>query len=189
MTVRSSPLALTVLALLMYRPQHIYGIQRLVQQWGKDLVVNVGQRTSLYRTVERLADAGLVSALETQRNQAYPERTVYQITDTGRAAARTWLAAMLAEPRYEFPQFPAALSHVLMLAPDETADLLERRLEALTKQLHDLETRLADQSAEGLDRVGLLEFEYLHSVVQSEAAWIRSVVSDVRAGRLIWTAA
>jgi hypothetical protein len=29
--------------------QHPYGMQRLIRQWGKDLVVNVSQRTSLYR--------------------------------------------------------------------------------------------------------------------------------------------
>src|SRR5215510_9544434 len=51
---RGSPLALTVLALLHYRPLHPYGVQRLIQQWGKDQVVNVGQRASLYRTIDRL---------------------------------------------------------------------------------------------------------------------------------------
>ena len=45
-TVRSSPLALTVLGLLHTRPLHPYGIQRLIKQWGKDQVVNVGQRTT-----------------------------------------------------------------------------------------------------------------------------------------------
>jgi hypothetical protein len=40
-TPRSSPLALTVLALLHYQPLHPYGIQRLIKQWGKDQVVNV----------------------------------------------------------------------------------------------------------------------------------------------------
>ena len=54
---RSSPLALTVLALLHYQPLHPYGIQRLIKQWGKDQVVNVEQRTSLYRTIERLLAA------------------------------------------------------------------------------------------------------------------------------------
>ena len=49
----SSPLALTVLALLHYQPLHPYGIQRLIKQWGKDQVVNVEQRTSLYRTIEQ----------------------------------------------------------------------------------------------------------------------------------------
>ena len=57
---RSSPLALTVLALLHYQPLHPYGIQRLIKQWGKDQVVNVEQRTSLYRTIERLLAAGLI---------------------------------------------------------------------------------------------------------------------------------
>jgi DNA-binding PadR family transcriptional regulator len=188
MTVRSSPLAVTVLALLMYRPQHIYGIQRLVKQWGKDQVVNVGQRTSLHRVVDRLIDDGLVTAGETRRERAYPEQTVYQVTEAGRATARTWLAEMLAEPVYEFPRFPAALSHVLMLAPDETGDLLDRRLDALAAQEHALRARLADQGEAGLDRVGLLEFEYLYRMVQSEAAWIRSVVDDLRSGRLTWGA-
>jgi DNA-binding PadR family transcriptional regulator len=38
---------------------------------------------------------------------------VYEITDAGRRTARRWLEEMLAEPRQEFPEFPAALSHVL----------------------------------------------------------------------------
>src|SRR6201982_510199 len=71
---RSSPLALTVLALLHYQPLHPYGIQRLIKQWGKDQVVNVEQRTSLYRTIERLLAAGLIAGRETGRATRYPER-------------------------------------------------------------------------------------------------------------------
>ena len=70
---RSSPLALTVLALLHYQPLHPYGIQRLIKQWGKDQVVNVEQRTSLYRTIERLLAAGLITVRETERDPRYPE--------------------------------------------------------------------------------------------------------------------
>ncbi|WP_226900431.1 hypothetical protein [Nonomuraea phyllanthi] len=56
--------------MLMYEPQHVYGLQQLIRQWGKDLVVNVGQRTSLYRVIERLATEGLVAVQGTERNQA-----------------------------------------------------------------------------------------------------------------------
>src|ERR1700756_5075586 len=70
---RSSPLALTVLALLHYQPLHPYGIQRLIKQWGKDQVVNVEQRTSLYRTIERLLAPGLIAVRETGRDPRYPE--------------------------------------------------------------------------------------------------------------------
>ena len=66
---RSSPLALTVLALLHYKPLHPYGVQRLLKEWGKDQVVNVGQRASLYRTMDRLLAAGLIAVRETGRTQ------------------------------------------------------------------------------------------------------------------------
>src|SRR5882672_4366228 len=105
-SVRSSPLALTVLALLHYKPLHPYGVQRLIKQWGKDQVVNVGQRAGLYRTIERLRAAELITVQQTEREQLYPERTVYEITNAGRAVARQWLREMLGTPRQEFPEFP-----------------------------------------------------------------------------------
>ena len=83
-----SPLALTVLGLLEYRPAHPYRIQQVIREWGKDRVINVGQRASLYRVIERLLAAGLIQVRETQRDKLYPERTVYEVTDAGRQASR-----------------------------------------------------------------------------------------------------
>ncbi|MEU9008705.1 PadR family transcriptional regulator [Streptomyces sp. NPDC048479] len=186
-THRSSPLALTVLALLHYKPLHPYGLQRLIKEWGKDLVVNVSQRASLYRTIDRLQEAGLVGIRETERDQAYPERTVYEITDAGREVAREWLIDMLAVPRQEFPQFPAALSHLLMLTPDEIPAILEERLRATTEKLDGLEATLGGEAAAGLARVGLLEIEYLRAVTEAEARWLCAVIEDLRSGRLSWS--
>ena len=183
-----SPLALTVLSLLHWKPLHPYGMQRLIKQWGKDLVVNVGQRASLYRTIERLHAAGLVAVRETERDQQYPERTVYEITDAGRAAAREWLVAMLAEPKQEFPPFPAALSHVLMLEPAETAAAIERRIEAVAARLDELETSLAGEEGRGLPRVSMLEFDYLRAVTAAELDWLRAMERDLCEGRLAWSA-
>ncbi|GAA4591822.1 PadR family transcriptional regulator [Planotetraspora phitsanulokensis] len=184
-----SPLALTVLALLQYKPLHPYGIQRLIKQWGKDKVVNVGQRTSLYRTIDRLTATGLIKVRETERDQAYPERTVYGITDTGRAVAREWLVDMLATPKEEFPEFPAALSHLLMLTPPEIGDALERRVRTLEETLAALDADLSAEAGQGLPRITMLEAEYLRVVVAAELQWLRSVVDDLRGGRLNWSAA
>src|SRR5437016_3626142 len=115
---KRSPLALAVLALLAYQPLHPYGVQRLLKEWGKENVVNVGQRAGLYKTMERLLAAGLIAVRETGRDQQYPERTVYEITDAGRAAAEAWLTEILTAPRSEFPEFPAALSFAMLLDPD-----------------------------------------------------------------------
>ena len=95
----ASPLALAVLSLLEVGPLHPYGLQRLIRLWGKDAVVNVGQRASLYKTIARLERAGLVAVRQTERDQRFPERTVYELTDAGRRQGREWLEDMLASPR------------------------------------------------------------------------------------------
>ncbi|MFG2843520.1 PadR family transcriptional regulator [Kitasatospora sp. NPDC048296] len=185
--LRSSPLALTVLALLHYKPLHPYGVQRLIKQWGKDQVVNVGQRASLYRTIERLLAAGLITVRETERDQLYPERTVYEITGTGRETARAWLLEMLSAPKQEFPEFPAALSHVLLLTPEEIVRALEDRLARVRATLAQLEADLAQGARIGLPRITLLETEYLRATTRAEADWLDAVLDDLRAGRLAWS--
>ncbi|MFI7221634.1 PadR family transcriptional regulator [Nonomuraea angiospora] len=182
---RGSPLALTVLALLRHQPLHPYGIQRLLKQWGKDLVVNVGQRAGLYRTIDRLLEAGLISVRETGRDQQYPERTVYELTEEGRTALLKWLDEMLSTPKQEFPQFPAALANALMLAPEDLAAALERRERAVAATLAGLEAGLAGDA--DLPRVTMLEIEYLREVTAAEARWLRGVIDDLRAGRITWS--
>jgi DNA-binding PadR family transcriptional regulator len=184
---RSSPLALTVLALLHYKPLHPYGIQRLVKDWGKEQVVNVRQRASLYRTIERLNGDGLIAVRETGRDQQYPERTVYEVTDAGREIARAWLEEMLSAPKQEFPEFPAALSNLLLLTAEEMGDVLQRRADALAEQLDGLEGAMAAEAERGLPRITRLETEYLRAVTAAELEWVRTVVEDLRAGRLSWS--
>src|SRR6266704_72865 len=51
---RRSPLALVVLAMLYEAPMHPYRMQQLIRERGKDEVVNVRQRASIYQTIGRL---------------------------------------------------------------------------------------------------------------------------------------
>lgn len=186
--MKSSPLALTVLALLHYRPSHPYGIQRLIKDWGKDRVVNVAQRANLYRTIDRLQEAGLIEIRETERDQQYPERTVYEITDAGRSTARAWLVDAVSHPRSEFPEFPAALSNLLLLTPSEMAEVLQTRADTLAADLSQLDGELKAVAAEGVPRVTSLEDEYLQAVLEAELKWVRAVIADLREGRLSWSA-
>ena len=183
---RPSPLALTVLSLLVAGPLHPYGMQRLIRQWGKDRVVNVGQRANLYKTIKRLHDAGLIAVRQTERDQQYPERTVYQLTEAGRRAARAWLADMLAAPRNEFPQFPAALSFAMLLEPGEALAVLERRAAVLRESLAGLARHLESYSPV-LPRVTLLDDEYLRAVTAAELSWVSGVIGELRSGALTWS--
>ncbi len=140
---RPSPLGLAVLGLLYGGPLHPYRMQRLLKEWGKDQVINVGQRSSLYKTIGRLHDAGLIAVRNTERDQQYPERTVYELTEEGRRSALAWLNDMLSTPRNEYPRFPAALSFVMLLGPAGALAALRRRSESLRETRAALEAELA----------------------------------------------
>jgi len=187
-TFRRSPLALAILGLLENGPMHPYGIQRLIKQWGKDQVVNVGQRTSLYRMIVRLEEAGLLTAGATEQDERYPERTVYHLTDEGRKVCREWLADILTTPRNEFPEFPAGLSFVMLLTPETAGELLSQRRESLTKRIAELQLELRSEvDGQPIPRFALLETEYQVAVAIAEAKWIDGVLHDLRSGKLTWT--
>jgi DNA-binding PadR family transcriptional regulator len=182
---RPSPLALAVLSLLVAAPLHPYGIQRLLKVWGKDKVVNVGNRANLYKTIKRLHEAGLIAVRQTERDQLYPERTVYELTEEGRRQGIAWLTAMLSTPRNEFPEFPAALSFAMLLGPPGALATLQDRAARLQESLARLEGELEGYSVT-LPRVTLLEDEYLRAVTAAELGWVSGVVDDLRTGALTW---
>ena len=145
-TLRPSPLALAVLGLLEDGPLHPYRMQQLIKMWGKDEVINVGQRASLYRTISRLLDAGLIKVYGTTRDQQYPERTSYELTDAGRHARQQWLAQTLTTPRNEYPEFPAALSFLPLITPDIADTLLSTRRDRLVERLSERDAAISLQS-------------------------------------------
>src|SRR4051812_25411052 len=90
-----SSLGLIVLWLLFEGPMHVYRMQKLLERYGKDRVVNVRSRASLYQTIERLVRLGLVEVRETVRTEGHPDRILYAITEAGRETATDWLREML----------------------------------------------------------------------------------------------
>jgi DNA-binding PadR family transcriptional regulator len=181
-----SSLGLIVLWLLFEQPQHVYGMQKLIKAQGKDRVVNVRARASLYQTIERLVRLGLVEVSETVRSEGYPERIVYVITDSGREVARAWLREMLRSTGDEYPEFIAAVSLMFGLPPDDARQQLEQREQRLAADLAETEAELAG-APPGLPRLFLLEEEYRKAVLEAQLAWLRGVIDDLRERRLDWS--
>ena len=164
---------------------HPYRMQRLIKDRGKDQVINVGQRASLYQTISQMLRAGLITFWETTRQEGFPERTVYKLTDKGHETALTWLREMLSMPAQEFPVFPAAVSLLPLLRPEDVLHQLEMREARLTDQITSVDEEL-NTNAVGLPRLFLLESEYIRTMLEAELKWIRSVIADLRSGKLIW---
>jgi DNA-binding PadR family transcriptional regulator len=177
-----SPLWLIVLALACEEPMHPYRMQTLIKQRGKDQVANVAQRNSVYQTIDALRRAGLIRVRETSREERRPERTVYEATDEGRHALRSWVRTGLSTIAREFPEFPAALSTLSALDDlDELRALLETRVTALEQRLSDLEAPVPL-----VPRLFLLESEYAAAVVRAEIKWLRAIAADIASRRLTY---
>jgi DNA-binding PadR family transcriptional regulator len=165
---------------------HVYRMQKLFEAEGKDRIVNVRSRASLYQTIERLQRNGLVEIAETIHQEGYPDRTMYALTDAGREAAQAWLREMLSETGGEFPEFIVALSLLFGLPVEEARAQLELRAERIGKQLDDTKAALEAAPPE-LPRLFVLEEEYRAAMLETELAWLRGVIDDLQAGRITWS--
>jgi DNA-binding PadR family transcriptional regulator len=183
---RRSSLGLIVLWMLIGEPMHVYRMQKQLEAQGKDRVVNVRSRATLYQTIERLVRDGLVEVAHTERVEGYPDRVVYAVTEAGRETARTWLREMLRTTHNEYPDFIAAVSILFVLSPDEARAELEARAETLAAEHADSEAAVTGAPA-GLPRLFLLEEECRKAVVDAELEWVQGVIDDLREGRLTWS--
>lgn len=183
---RPSPLALAILASLTEGPMHPYRMLQQMKERGHDEVVNVRQRTSLYQTIDRLLRDGLIAVHDTERDGAFPERTLYALTDAGRDAGQAWLHAQIAEPAREYPAFGAGLAFLPLLDADDARHHLERRIAALEAERERLESLRNAAQAEQVPRLFLLQNEHALVLLDAELGWVRSVVEHLRIGALRW---
>jgi DNA-binding PadR family transcriptional regulator len=182
---KRSPVALAILAMLYEAPMHPYRMQQLIKERGKDEVINVTQRASLYQTINRLEREGLIAGQGLSRDENRPERTVYELTPAGREITVDWMRQILSTPSPEFPEFPAAISFLPLLTPKDAQHHLERRSVALQAELDRLDEQF--KLAKFVPRLFLLEMEYLRAVHATELKWVRAIVSDLEAGKLTWS--
>jgi DNA-binding PadR family transcriptional regulator len=176
--------ALTVLCLLRERAMHPYEMQRLIRERKNDNFLDL-KRGSLYHAIERLQRAGLIEVLATSREGRRPERTTYRLTQVGEVEVLAWLRELLANPARSSLQFFAGLSFLGHLDPEDAVEQLEGRAGLIETEIATTETALADVAAR-VDRLFLVEAEYAQAMRWAELAWVRSLVEDIRAGRLAW---
>jgi DNA-binding PadR family transcriptional regulator len=179
----SNPLALAVLACLHERPMHPYEMASTMRERGKEnsIKLNYG---SLYTVVDSLAKNGLIEAMEATREGRRPERTVYRLTEAGRARLDAWMSELIAEPVKEYPQFEAALSLLPVLHPDTVTELLHTRIRLLQKEIAQAQIMLETAHNARLPRLLLIEGEYHVAMRKAELAWVQRLAGELDAGTL-----
>lgn len=179
---RGNPLALAVLAQLREHPMHPYEIARVLKERRTDESVRLNYG-SLYSVITALVRDGFIEPAGTEQEGNRPQRTVYRLTDDGRAEVDDWMRSLLATPVKEYPQFMAALSLARVLTPDDAADHLRARLVALRVAVRRIEEDL-EVRAEEVPAPFTVEVEYELALLLAELRYTEVLVRRLRDGTL-----
>jgi DNA-binding PadR family transcriptional regulator len=171
-------LGLAVLSYLTHGPMHPYQLSRMLRDNGdaRSIKFNHG---SLYMVVQQLAKAGLIAEVETTRVGQRPERTVYQLTATGRRELREWLRELVGEPQHEYPQFVAALSLIGALPPDEVVELLRSRLHRLEGQRAEIRELIDNALADRVHPLFLVEEDYRLVLLDADSSFTEQFIDRI----------
>lgn len=180
---RANPLALAVLTCFFERPMHPYEVAQTLRVRAKheSIRLNYG---SLYGVVEALEKRRLIRARETVRAGRRPERTIYEITDTGLREMADWLSELVAAPVKEYLQFEAALSLLPALPPEDALDCLQQRCRTLEVEIALLDGAVAAARSHGLPRLFSLETEYVQVLRRAELDYVERLAKDIESGEL-----
>ena len=182
----SNPLALAVMATLWEEPMHPYRITTTLRERGKEHSIRLNWG-SLYSVIASLEKSGLIEATHSERTGARPERTVYALTEAGRAKTMGWLRHLIETPTKEYPDFEAGLSLVMLLSPEEALGLLRTRLEGLDARI----THLESVAEYPLPEIFLVEGHYQLAMVRAERAYVADLVDRLARGAVggqdLWT--
>lgn len=174
--------ALTVLSLLTVGPRHPYDIHRFVVETRKDFVT--GAPRSIYHAVRRLERAHLIEPIGSEQSGGRPERTVFALTDAGRAEARHRVSSLLSNPQADRTTTVAALSFLGILGRDDALIALRARVAALDAQIASASADLAD--AAEVPEILLVEAEYERAQLVSEREWFSATAARLENGDLGW---
>ena len=180
-----APQAILVLGLVAERPMHPYEMFQTTIEREEDRLTKIRPGT-LYHTVDRLAVDGLIEVVEVRKEGNRPQRTVYAITDTGRAALAASLEAILERHPVEYPELYLALSEAHSLPRQRVVELLERRIDAMRADRERVEAAAAAAHARGAVEMFYLDVGCRLATLQTQIDWLVDLVRRLRHNDIEW---
>src|SRR5919206_2483927 len=173
-----------VLGVLMRQPRHGYEVRRTLEGWNAEQWANIAYG-SIYFSLAKMADEGLVRVVSAEDRGTRPARTVYAITDRGRAEFERLLRELWWEYRPAIDPFRVALSFMNCLPRDEVLAALRHRASGLRSALdafpYAIEGRLRNPAApKHLGEVLRLAAAHIETQLQ----WVEEAIGKIERGEL-----
>lgn len=179
-----TPMSVMILALLSEGDMHPYEMARLLRLRRDDRLLKITNGT-LYHSVARLLEQGLIDEVGVDREGNRPERTTYTLTPVGSDAVLAWVRREL--PATEHPtQFRVALAEAHNLDREEVIDLLRIRVVALDDELQSHRRGIEGALAKGVPPQFLLELERQQALLDAELKWMHSLINRLEADEIPW---
>jgi len=166
---------LTVLGLIVERPQHGYDLEQVIAQRGIRQWTEIGF-SSIYYLLGKLHQRGLVHV--PHEPTAAKSRRVFHATDEGRAAAARSASALVAEARPVPHPLLVGIANQHLLTGPAYERALRTRLTQLAERIAAL--RAAQEAQAPLPTAAREVFSYSLSLMEAERQWLagRVQVSD-----------
>lgn len=172
---------LVILGLLRERPIHGYDIKRVVEDQMSDWAsITSG---SIYFALDMMAKEGFIEQVGTEREGGRPPRSLYQITESGRAEFHRLLREVwsgVGQPRYAID---LGLFFMNDLSREEVVAQLKERVTQLRTMVYRAATHRSEVVArKEKPRQAAAVFDHSLAHIQAELAWTLDLLSKVERG-------
>ena len=150
-------------------PMHGHQIRRAAQVDRTELWTDV-KPGSLYGALHRMADEGLIAPVKTEQEGRLPARTIYEITDAGRAELGIHRDKALRDTKLPPDPVDLALNYIEDLSEDAVRAILTDRRKAYAQQVVEWQ-HLQERSAKYLTDLDRMGFRHQILRLEAEIAW------------------
>lgn len=166
-----TPAELTVLGLVIERPQHGYDLEQVIELRGVRQWTDIGF-SSIYYLLAKLEKRGLVHVPEAPA--AAKSRRVFHATDAGRQTARRGALDLIREPRPVAHPLLVGVANLPLLSEREYAGALRARLARVEERIAGV--REAERAQAPFAPAAREVFSYSLSLLEAERSWLASRV-------------
>ncbi|HID63636.1 MAG TPA: DUF4388 domain-containing protein [Anaerolineae bacterium] len=169
---------LLLLGLLMDKPMHGYEINQLIRGVGIDAWLNISM-PSIYYSLNKLREKGLIAETR-QRGGGSPTKSVYRLTDEGRARFFTAMEESLASHGKMYFDYDLGIFLLNKLPRERVIPLLEQRRAFLDDWHASLQEQIARIEIDGRYPLRQAILNHLASHVQLESRWLEGLVRQIQ---------
>jgi len=170
-------LDILILSNLRAGPVHGYELKQRVQRPTVTKLSN----NSLYPILRRFEEGGAVTSIR-EAQEGRPARTIYAITDQGRALLTELVSTLPAGLAANEEEFLARVNFFAEIEPAARHGIIEARNLALDARIEQVRTLLAETANSPAAAWRALAMTHLATTLEAERRWVTSLDTSIEPG-------